>query len=309
MISTADLHRQAVIASQQQTSFTTQNVQPPTNVFLHQGAAFRIRGNSGGALTSTSTIIFNYRVLTPDGEISPQESTIPISGLLTTGHIFPAREGFLLSAEIRPGTAVGGSFTRGSFFVIVEIIQSKDVPIGLVVPLQTIIADYVTAANIPNFPSGTPISPATAQGVELWTTHGPVTAGNEILIVFAGFIRRKLLSFRCDFQASAVPGLRQIQLLLNTSVAGEERYYPINGTVAPGELVTLQWDLVQSPRPGLAANTLTTRNATLFGTLPLETLFVRQTGTSGIRTETLNLDAAGDQFTAYAFGVEQWGDY
>lgn len=267
-------------------AFNPGNVPPSQAAYLQLNDVIQLYTftNAPGSL-----LRFNYRYLTPQGEIKEGELDF-ISQ--TAGQYFPIPlgEAWLLSGFVGPITVL----PTGSW-VYVRIFVGRATA-GL--PYQTLSSlvwqGYVYPAQTNGFP-GNPSK-------ELWDTPGQIlsitgatpAAGAEISESMTANRRRMLLSFRFGLLTSATVANRFVGIFIDDGV---NELFAIHSSTA--ETATQNLDYVAAPSSPFFADT----NARFI--IPLPSPVWLRAG-HRIRTATVGLQA-GDQYSAPQYLVLEWG--
>jgi hypothetical protein len=134
-----------IITTPRTVLFATEQVSPPTNLYVTQEDQLRVM-----ALGTTGLLLsVIMRMLLPNGLIVPIERDLPPQTNYTTQiNTYPLPEGFLLDCIV---TVAGTGVARGQAYALVQIVRG---PANALIPMHTIIADYVSSGVGACFPNG-----------------------------------------------------------------------------------------------------------------------------------------------------------
>jgi hypothetical protein len=266
--------------------FATQQVQPPTPLYLQPEDSFRVQVHLP---TLILPILFQVtmRWLRPDGEIVTTRKPFNATAAFQE-FTFTLGEGFLLSANISPITAL--PLDPGTFYV--NLLIERDTPEGGFY-MWVLIADYMDGYHYPTWPFGRQIfsheGPGSIRSI-VGTTPG---AGAEVSETVPSNVRWELIAFRISLVTSAVVATRKPSF-----------------TIDDGLNVLLQSDsnaAIAASNNGQAtlanvgfANPIVT-NAACLAPCPPIMLFAG----FRIRTVTSSIDV-GDQYASPKYLVRQW---
>lgn len=175
-------------------SFSSQNVQPPSAIYLSPSDALVLQLF---AATADSTVTMQYRILRPDGELVSSTVTVStnFAGSFKTVKVIPPTEGFLLSLVL-----LSSGFLRGQCYA--QVFLSPDGAQANIPTLaHLVVQGYVSVYNALTFPQSVPENELAGRGwlrdvVMIPTLGGPtvLTVPNQV----RWLIRACTFIFNCD---------------------------------------------------------------------------------------------------------------
>ena len=270
-------------------AFKPDNVPPAQSTYLQLNDFLFIRtlGNLNGI-----TLFFNYRYLTPQGEIKEGQLPLTINANPATLSL-PLGEAWLLSFGITPN-AFGGAGT----WAFLQVGIARNIQNGVPVNFQSVIwQGYVSPSTANGWPN--------AIAKEIWDGAGALrsitgstpAAGADISEIVPSNRRWNLLAFHATLTTSAAVANRQPLFFLDD---GASTFYfgePLFSIVAALVVHVTATPNIPSQAP--------LQSFTIFGTLPLPILL--KAGYR-IHTNTSSIQA-GDQWSAPQYIVQEWGSW
>src|SRR5216684_6744262 len=268
-------------------SFLTQNVPPPSPLYVAQGEALRVivlptLGFFGG--------IGFARLLKPDGTIQPYQINISVPSPVPASVQFdvPLSEGFLLDVAV--GIFTGAEIKRGQMFVIIGIIRGSG---ANALWAQTLVQDYVSTQQAIGWPGSATRSTLDGAGfLHIVSSTIPAAGADASMAVPTG-IRRRVYSVNALLTTSAAVANRSAELDLSS---GGISWWRLGPSAVQAASLTKRY--VFAPGAPLAADAAGVQVQPLPNPLFMSALDVMATATAGLQ--------AGDQWTALQAHVEDW---
>lgn len=267
-------------------SYSYTNINPPSQLYIGRDDSLLV--TAYGSIAGLRGQI-TARLLTPDGEIRPNQYDFPFSAdRSNSAQTFHLAEGFLLSLIVGPSAGTGGR--RGQAFVQVWLIRG-DVYTGLVG--QVLISGYVTSNIMLTWP-GIPVDfPYAGRGNIRTIVGTDPAAGVEISETVPTNALWRLVGFNYTLVTSAVAATRISQLLIDDGVNAGVRGIP--GATQAASLTNSYEYGAYGALPAITGTLI-------LGDLPPD-IFI--TGGGRIRTLTTALDP-GDNYGPPTYNVEEW---
>jgi len=195
-------------------TFGTQGIPPPSPLYVAQGERLRII-----IVTQVGVGFVNAaaRLLKVDGTI--QIYNLPVGNIPGSGSTssttfeFDLSEGFLLDVAVFPV----GPITRGDVFCIIGLIRGTGTASLWV---QTLVQDYFVGKQAVGWPGGRIISSVEGRGaLTVFTVPNPVAGASALNFTTPAGVLWRPIAVNCIYTASAAPGTRQLQFLINLNSA------------------------------------------------------------------------------------------
>lgn len=192
------------------------NIQPPSDLLIPPEASLRV--TSLGSLAGQSFVL-RSRVLRADGSVMRSDYTVTNDGSRVANvNRFPVGDGFLLSVVV---DTIAVPPQRGELFVSVSLAIGLD---AAAVPVQTLFADYATAADPPTWPHGRVISSVESAGAFRTVVGTDPPAGNIIVETVPTGARWRLHSLKCTLVCDAIVANRTPRIVLLDNLAKQSGY-------------------------------------------------------------------------------------
>lgn len=265
--------------------FVTDGVQPPTRVYVQRDDKLYISLMSSFA---GITVVVNYRVLQPNGQITSQQQQIVIATAYTPQTaLFDIGEGLLLSLSATCGTAG----QRGICFMRTGVARNG---LLLINAAATLFADYIAQGSPAGWPDGRVLDPTESTGFIKNITVGNPAAGADFTSTVPTQAKWIVRHFSALLTTSAAAGARNARLFIDFGVAPVLELIPSQADQAAS--LATQYSIGAAAVAGSAAALANTWAATS----PLVML-----GTYRIGTSTAGI-LAGDQWSNIRITVEEW---